>query len=59
MTRQEANLEILRLIHEYVEAYPDQRFSQILQNMDVIVTLQDEYYMESEELLKRVAKSVL
>jgi hypothetical protein len=27
--------------------------------MDVIVTLQDEYYMESEELLKRVAKSVL
>jgi hypothetical protein len=65
MTRKEANLEIIRLIHAYAETYPDQRFGQILQNIDVVrrsksaSTLEDEYYLESEELLKRVALSIL
>jgi hypothetical protein len=65
MTRKEANLEIIRLIYAYVENYPDQRFGQILQNIDVVrrsksaSTLEDEYYLESEELLKRVVLSIL
>jgi len=61
MTRREANLEILRLIYEYVYANPEQRFTQILHNMFIVYEndkggLRDEFYLESEDLLERVSK---
>jgi hypothetical protein len=36
MTRQEANLEILALIKETVDKYPDLRFSQILDSLGCV-----------------------
>ena len=37
MNRQQANREILSHISAQIEAYPDLRFHQILQNIDVVV----------------------
>ena len=60
MTRQEANHELLKIISEMVELYPNFRFHQILADIDVNM-LNDEgtanvdlFAEESEETLKRV-----
>lgn len=60
MTRQEANRELLKIISEMVELYPNFRFHQILADIDVNM-LNDEgtanvdlFAEESEETLKRV-----
>ena len=60
MTRQEANCELLKIISEMVELYPNFRFHQILADIDVNM-LNDEgtanvdlFAEESEETLKRV-----
>ena len=72
MTRKETNLEILRLMYEYAEANPDMRFGQILSGSAVIMSGEifdpenrqlgnfwwDEYYLESDDLLKRVAMAL-
>ena len=52
MSRQEANRRILEAIHDMVEAFPDWRFHQILQNIGVEKPGQDQWYEESEETLK-------
>jgi hypothetical protein len=59
MTRLEANREILNLLYQYIERYPDQRFSQVLLNTDVVEMhgaglWRDEYYKESTEILTRM-----
>ena len=51
--RQEANREIVSILTAFVELFPDQRFNQLLTNLDV-VTVEDDYNTESEELLKRI-----
>ena len=60
MTRQEANRELLKIISEMVELYPNFRFHQILADIDVN-KMNDEgtanidlFAEESEETLKRV-----
>lgn len=60
MTRQEANRELLKIISEMIELYPNFRFHQILADIDVNM-LNDEgtanvdlFAEESEETLKRV-----
>ena len=69
MTRLEANRELIKLLAGYSEQYPDQRFSQILQNLwivkperpahpDLGISWQNEFYMESEDLLKRVVRKM-
>jgi len=64
LTRLEANLRVLDLIVKYCKRYPDQRFNQAIFNLDVVTgeagsgLLRDEYYMESTELLKRVASTI-
>lgn len=66
MTRQQANREILKNLSALVEAYPNLRFHQLLTNADVLMThrdvdctirVHDEYYLESEALLKRLYAS--
>ena len=42
MTRQEANLEILRILEKVIKSAPDQRFTQLLHNLN----LNDPYYQE-------------
>ena len=57
MSRLAANREIVRIIAEEVEKYPDWRFHQILQNINVNKTpAVDQWYEESEDTLKRVVK---
>ena len=51
MTRLEANRLIVNLIKETVEAYPDWRFHQILQNLEVEKPGIDQWYEESPETL--------
>lgn len=51
MTRLEANRLIVNLIKETVEAYPDWRFHQILQNLEVEKPETDQWYEESTETL--------
>jgi len=59
MTRKEANVRIVEILTNAIEMYPDQRFGQIMRNLDVIEEInesvwKDEFYLESEELLERV-----
>ena len=54
MTRLEANRLIVNLIKETVEAYPDWRFHQILQNLEVEKPGIDQWYEESTETLRNI-----
>jgi len=61
MTRQEANREIVRRLSNWVEIYPDLRFSQVLYGAGVVKDhpvgingWADDFYLESTELLKRM-----
>ena len=54
MTRLEANRLIVNLIKETVEAYPDWRFHQILQNLEVEKPGIDRWYEESTETLRNI-----
>ena len=65
MSRQEQNKELVKLLSELIEQHPDLRFSQILFNFGFVkqdrpanpnlgVGWQNEFYLESEKVLKRV-----
>jgi hypothetical protein len=56
MNRQEANRQILELVSKAVEAFPDWRFHQILQNLGVEKPAIDQWYEESEETLGNIKK---
>lgn len=59
MTRQEANLEILKHLHDVVNEYPDWRFHQLLVNTDVMQSpVVDLFNEESTTTLHRVQKIV-
>lgn len=67
MTRQEANKEILTTLTNAMHLYPDARFGQILQFLNITISKinndfntywVDEYYLESEELLKRMTRDL-
>lgn len=68
-SRQKANRELVKILHSMVEAYPDQRFSQLLRNLDVVAEVRDaqtgmplswanEFHLEPEQLLARVKKAL-
>jgi hypothetical protein len=63
--RQKANFELIRKLSELVIAYPDQRFGQILVNLNIIqyqrdpasfdvIGIKDPFYEESVDILNRV-----
>ena len=60
MNRQYANLKILAKLKNWVDAYPDFRFGQILlasrivEELDVPTSWKDEFYLESDKLLDRM-----
>lgn len=54
MTRQEANKKILEKISKVIEAEPDWRFHQILQNIGIEVRGADQWYDESEDTLSAI-----
>lgn len=56
MDRLAANRAIVQIIAEEVEKYPDWRFHQILQNINVSTPPVDQWYEESEDTLKRIVK---
>lgn len=51
--RRESNNEILKILTEYVEKYPEQRFGQILYNFGFL-PYGDPFYEESVDTLERV-----
>lgn len=62
-----SNIELIEILTEYVNMYPDMRFGQILQNFGFIkpnrpanpermIDWQNEFYVESDEILKRVKR---
>jgi len=69
MTRQEANREIVKLLSDAVEIFPDMRMGQLLAMLRIVthtrpvsqkgadmydVDWKDEFYLESKELLQRM-----
>lgn len=65
MNRQDANRLIIELLSNAVETYPDLRFGQVMQALlavkpqrpahpDQEIPWQNEFYMESTDLLKRI-----
>lgn len=68
MTRHEANVELLVILTELVEKYPDLRFGQILSSFEFVDTLmvdnqygltdvgdwKNEFYVEPTVILERV-----
>lgn len=64
MTRKEANMEIVRLIVNYINMNPDQRFTQIIQNLDIVEydgdsnMLRDNYHEESKDTLERIKNTL-
>lgn len=66
--RQKANMEILRILKEYLENYPDMRFGQALMNLDILhyknskyensdsYNVQDPFNYESVDMLAYIAK---
>lgn len=47
------NRFLVAMVAEAVERYPDMRFHQILQNLDVSLRGQDQFYEESKDTYKR------
>jgi hypothetical protein len=43
-TRRDANRELVRLLAEWVEKYPDMRFGQILRNMGIVEEIRPHVY---------------
>lgn len=58
MTRKEANMEIIRLLVNIINMYPDQRFGQLLVNYKVIEDDGDTFFKESEESLRNLKESL-
>lgn len=68
MNRKEANMEIIRLLVNYINMCPDQRFGQVLRNAGVIIDWRDEelhiikwnnhFFEEPREMLTRVQKTL-
>lgn len=66
--RQKANMEILRILKEYLENYPDMRFGQALMNLDILhyknskyensdsYNVQDPFNYESVDMLAYIQK---
>jgi hypothetical protein len=70
MNRQANNFQLAAILVELIKEYPDQRFSQILQNYgfikpnraanpEVRVDWQNEFYEESAVILERVKHRVV
>lgn len=65
--RQAANLAILKILHEYIDKYPDSRFGQVLAATKAInqndsynpddLTWVDEFNLESVDLLNCMVRN--
>lgn len=53
-TRLEVNREILLMLNQLVESNPDLRFSQLIQSFGFVESNNDDFYLESIDLLNRV-----
>ena len=63
MTRQEANKQILKVLEQEIEAFPDGRFQQILWNMGIVdgemdekgvMRIKDKHHEESVDTLRKL-----
>ena len=51
MTRLEANRKIVQKLAAVVEQFPDWRFTQIIENCNIIKDIDSQWYIESEKTL--------
>jgi hypothetical protein len=64
MTRKEANVEIVRLLLNYINMNPEQRFGQVLMNLKIVQRdnesgkLVNNFYEEPEKTLERVKETL-
>jgi hypothetical protein len=64
MTRKEANIEIVRLLLNYINMNPEQRFGQVLMNLKIVQRdnesgkLVNNFYEEPEKTLERVKETL-
>jgi hypothetical protein len=64
MTRKEANMEIVRLLLNFINMNPEQRFGQILMNLNIVQRdnesgkLVNNFYEEPEKTLERVKETL-
>ena len=59
MERKEANLAILEIIKQNIEKYPDQRFSQLLCNLNIVEQEDDIWKEKREELFATGAGTIM
>ena len=56
--RKNANKELLNILTNYLEKHPEIRFSQAIENLNIVKTNDEywvnEFYVESDVLLERV-----
>lgn len=55
--RQEYNRKILEALTKVIEDFPDWRFQQILQNLNIVVPGEDAWYQESVDTFTRLPKN--
>lgn len=64
MTRKESNIDIVRLLLNFINTNPDQRLGQALINLGIVErnkennNLSNLYYEEPDETLERVKKAL-
>jgi hypothetical protein len=66
MTRKEANMDIIRLLVNYINSNPDQRFGQILISLNVSQERDFEnssfnainFYEEPQEMIERIIETM-
>lgn len=51
MTRLEANRKIVQKLAAIVEQFPDWRFTQSIENCNIIIGIDSQWYIESEKTL--------
>ena len=56
--RYEANKKLVGILYNLVDTYPNLRFSQLLLVAKFVNDKEDEFYLESEELLARVNEAL-
>lgn len=57
-SRQIYNRKILEKLTEAVESFPDWRFQQILQNLNIVIPGSDAWYQESFDTFKQMPKNI-
>ena len=57
-SRYDYNRQIINLLSEYIEKYPEIRFGQLLVNLECVADLQMTFHEEPKDMLERMQNSL-